>query len=100
LLRYEIVFAYEVRGHLQFLTSREKAIVLDRIERHLRHDPRVPSRNRKLMRPGWMSTWELRLGNLRVYFEAEDEPFPIVSVVAVGRKERDVVRIGNVIVAP
>ena len=47
------------------------------------------------MRPNPVAPWEMRLGNLRVYYEVEQEPEPVVRVLAVGIKERNRVRIGN-----
>ena len=42
-----------------------------------------------------MAPWELRIGDLRVYYELSDEPQPTVTVLAIGIKERDLVRIGG-----
>ncbi len=50
------------------------------------------------MRPNPLAPWELRLGNLRVYYDVEDEPHRIVYVRAVGVKERNRVRIGKEII--
>jgi hypothetical protein len=47
------------------------------------------------MRPNPVAPWELRIGSLRVYYEAYDEPEPMVSILAVGVKERNRVRIGK-----
>jgi hypothetical protein len=47
------------------------------------------------MRPNPLAPWELRIGNLRVYYDIEEEPEPVVYVRAVGIKERNQVRIGK-----
>jgi hypothetical protein len=47
------------------------------------------------MRPNPLAPWELRLGNLRVYFDIVTDPDPVVLVLAVGIKDRDVLRIGK-----
>jgi mRNA-degrading endonuclease RelE of RelBE toxin-antitoxin system len=47
------------------------------------------------MRPNPVAPWELRIGNLRVYYEVKDEPEFIVTILAVGIKEREEVRIGG-----
>ena len=47
------------------------------------------------MRPNPIAPWELRIGELRVYYEVKEEPDPVVTVLAVGVKERNVVRIGG-----
>jgi hypothetical protein len=42
-----------------------------------------------------VAPWELRISNLRVYYEVRDDPKRLVVVKAVGVKERDRVRIGR-----
>ena len=57
--------------------------------------PTVETRNRKPMRPNPIAPWELRVGHLRVYYEVQEEPDPVVRVLAVGVKDRNVVRIAG-----
>ena len=59
------------------------------------HQPNVPTRNRKVLRANRVAAWELRLGDLRVYYAVKDEPEAVVIVKAVGKKERDRVLIGG-----
>lgn len=47
------------------------------------------------MRPNPIAPWELRIGNIRVYYEVEQEPEPRVMILAIGIKERNRVRIGR-----
>jgi hypothetical protein len=47
------------------------------------------------MRPNPIAPWELRIGNLRVYYDIEEEPVARVTVVAVGKKLRNRVMIGG-----
>lgn len=77
------------------LTARQQAIVLDGVDAQLTHQPTVETKNRKPMRPNPLAPWELRLGDLRVYYDVEDEPEPVVYIRAVGIKERNRVRIGG-----
>jgi mRNA-degrading endonuclease RelE of RelBE toxin-antitoxin system len=42
-----------------------------------------------------VAPWELRIGDLRVYYEVKDDPEAVVVVKAVGVKDRDRVRIGG-----
>lgn len=81
--------------HLRLLTSRDRQVVLDGIERHLTAEPLRETRNRKSMRPNPLAPWELRLGALRVYFDVERDPVPLVSILAIGRKEREAVSIAG-----
>ncbi len=45
--------------------------------------------------PNPIAPWELRIGHLRVYFDVEHEPRPLVRILAVGVKDRDRVSIGG-----
>jgi hypothetical protein len=49
------------------------------------------------MRPNPLAPWELRIGILRVYYEIEATA-SVVRILAVGVKERDVVRIGGEVI--
>jgi mRNA-degrading endonuclease RelE of RelBE toxin-antitoxin system len=46
------------------------------------------------MRRNPLAPWELRIGALRVYYEVK-EPDLVVNVLAVGVKDRNIVRIGG-----
>ncbi|QYO65108.1 type II toxin-antitoxin system RelE family toxin [Leptolyngbya sp. 7M] len=63
----------------------------------LSYEPTVPTRNRKEMRPNPLAVWELRIGNLRVYYDV-DEQESVVDIRAIGIKEGNQVRIGGEIV--
>jgi mRNA-degrading endonuclease RelE of RelBE toxin-antitoxin system len=69
------------------LTKRQQSTVLDTVERQLQHQPTVETRNRKPMRPNPLAPWELRIGNLRVYYDIEEEPERVVYILAVGIKQ-------------
>ncbi len=73
----------------------QQAIVLDAVDRRLKHQPTVETRNRKPMRPNPIAPWELRIGTLRVYYDVESEPEAVVCIRAVGVKERNRLRIGK-----
>jgi len=47
------------------------------------------------MRPNPLAPWELRIGNLRIYYDVEEDPESIVYINAVGIKDRNRVRIGG-----
>jgi hypothetical protein len=77
------------------MAARDRAIVLDAVDQQLAHQPTVETRNRKLMRPNPVAPWELRIGDLRVYYDVSDPPNPVVRVLAVGIKVHNIVRIGG-----
>lgn len=80
------------------LTARQQRLVLDAVDEQLTHEPTVETRNRKPMRPNPLAPWELRIGNLRVYYDVEEDPKSLVSIRAVGIKERNKVRIGKEVI--
>lgn len=94
-MAYVIEYSPEAEEHMLWLTKRQQRIVLDSVDRQLSHQPNVETRNRKPMRPNPIASWELRIGELRVYYEVRDEAQPTVMVLAVGLKERDRIRIGG-----
>ncbi len=50
------------------------------------------------MRPNPLAPWELRIGNLRVYFDVEERPEAVVCIRAVGVKQRNRIRIGRKVI--
>ncbi len=50
------------------------------------------------MRPNPLAPWELRIGDLRVYYDVTEDPEPLVFVRAIGIKLRREVRIGKEVI--
>jgi len=92
-LQYRIEYSPETVNHFRVLTTRQQVTVLNTVEKQLRYQPAVETRNRKPMRPNPLAPWELRIGDLRVYYDIEDEPDHVVYIRAVGIKERNNVRL-------
>jgi mRNA-degrading endonuclease RelE of RelBE toxin-antitoxin system len=68
-LPYEIVYAPIALEHLRGLDARQRALVVDTVERQLTHQPEAPARHRKRLRPNPIAPWELRIGDLRVFYD-------------------------------
>jgi mRNA-degrading endonuclease RelE of RelBE toxin-antitoxin system len=94
-LAFEIEYSPDAEDHLRALTARQRTTVLDEVDAQLSHEPNVETRNRKPMRPNPVAPWELRIGDLRVYYDIEYEPVAIVLIRAVGVKIRSIVKIGG-----
>ena len=94
-MAYVIEYSPEAEDHLRWLTARQKRTVVDAVDRQLLNQPNAETRNRKPMRPNPVAPWEFRIGNLRVYYEVKEEPEPAVTILAIGVKERERVRIGG-----
>lgn len=79
---------------------------MDAILKQLSHEPLTETRNRKLLRPNPIASWELRVGALRVFYDVASTPRTpglrsrsLVRILALGKKERNVLRIGGEVVA-
>ena len=92
---YEIEITHEADRHLSTLGAGVRRLILDSLEARLGFEPTKENRNRKKLRPNPIAPWELRLGQLRVYFDVEEEPRRLVRVHAVGVKDRERVLIGG-----
>jgi len=97
-LPYRIDYSPDAEDHMHVLTARQKAIILDAVDDQLIYQPMGETKNRKPMRPNPMAPWELRVGDLRVYYDVEEDLEPVVYIRAVGVKEGNRVRIGNEVI--
>jgi len=95
---YRIEYSPDSEDHMNSLTKRQRVIVMDTVDEQLVYQPNIETRNRKPMRPNPIAPWELRIGDLRVYYDIEEKPESIVYIRAVGIKERNLVRIGEEVI--
>jgi mRNA-degrading endonuclease RelE of RelBE toxin-antitoxin system len=93
---YEIVYEPDALEDMEWLTRRDRVIVTDTVERFLTYQPARPSRRRVQMRRNrYLASWELRIGNLRVYYDVSEDPEPVVLILRVAVKVRERVRLRN-----
>ncbi len=92
---YRIEYSPAAEEHLRTVTARHRAIIFDGVDEQLIHEPAVETRNRKPMRPNPIAPWELRIGDLRVYYDIQEAPETVVTILAIGIKDRDRVLIGG-----
>lgn len=95
-MSYRIVYTTAADEHLHDLTARQQATVLDTANKQLPHQPTIQTRNRKLLRANRLAKWELRIGDIRVYYDVIEEPEPVVLIRAIGQKVRNRVYVGGV----
>lgn len=95
---YQIEYSADAEDHLTYLTKAKQKRVLDSVDRQLAYEPTMETRHRKKMRPNPIAPWELRIGDLRVYYDVEASPRKAVKILAVGEKDRDTVRIAGEII--
>ena len=92
---YRIEYSPATDEHLRALSARQRAMVFDAVDEQLARQPAIETKNRKPMRPNPLAPWELRIGDLRVYYEIAEEPEAVVTILAVGVKDRNRVLIGG-----
>ena len=73
-MRYEISFAPEAIQDLKHLSARNRSIVQDTIERHLRYEPEKTSKSRvKRLRGISRPQYRLRVDEIRVFYDVEEK---------------------------
>jgi len=88
--RPEPRFSPDAVRQLKKLRAYDQRIILDGIKKHLvGGDPLSPSRNRfRLRRTSDWADYELRLGDLRVFYRVDDSK--LVTIMLLGRKKDNV----------
>ncbi len=94
-MAYRIESAPTAIAHLRDLSGRDRAAVVHLVREQLRHEPQLRTRNRKPLRINPLAPWVLRVGRLRVYYEAVESPEPCVTIRAIGIKIRERVLVGG-----
>jgi mRNA-degrading endonuclease RelE of RelBE toxin-antitoxin system len=85
-MRRGILFAPEAASDLKSLSARDRAIVRDAIEQHLRHRPRRISKNRiKRLRGISRPQFRLRVGEIRVFYDVTDKAVEVLAIVPKSR---------------
>jgi mRNA-degrading endonuclease RelE of RelBE toxin-antitoxin system len=85
---FAIVFTGSALDDLHFLKKTAQNVVVDAIEQQLSREPLAQTRNRKPLRPNDLSSWEMRVGPHRVFYDVDDVNQK-VTVKAVGWKEHN-----------
>ena len=85
---FEIELTESAADDLGFLRKPDSRYILSEIERYLSYEPLVPTLRRKPLRPSLLATWELRLGDFRVFYDVVNDA-NIVVIRAVGWKEHN-----------
>ncbi|MBC6481196.1 MAG: type II toxin-antitoxin system RelE/ParE family toxin [Hormoscilla sp. GM7CHS1pb] len=85
---FELTFTASALDDLHYFKKSEQNLVLDSIEQQLIPEPLTVTRNRKYLRPNLLSSWQLRVGIYRVFYDVEPEE-DVVIIKAVGWKEHN-----------
>ncbi len=93
-MAYQLIFSVAAREHLRKMTARQRSLILVTIHEQLPHQPTVETKNRKLLRPNPIASWELRIGTIRVFYEVR-APTEEVWIKSIGIKVGNRVIIGG-----
>ena len=98
-MRFQIAWSRRSRDNLRDFTKREQQQIVDAVHAQLEHNANSENRNRKSLEPNGLANWELRVGNIRVFFDVNliDS---VVELVAIGKKNHNVLRIGGEEIQP
>jgi mRNA-degrading endonuclease RelE of RelBE toxin-antitoxin system len=95
-MAFEINLTPTAAGHVRAFRKFEQQIILDAIEKQLRHEPTTETANRKMLGENELSDWELRVQRFRVFYDvALDNDRQVVKIKAVGHKEHNKLTIGG-----
>ena len=81
-MKYEILFAPEAVQDLKRLSARDRSIVKETIETHLRYDPERMSKSRiKKLRGISRPQYRLRVGEIRVFYDVTGDAVEILAII-------------------
>jgi len=81
-MRYEIIFAPQAVQDLKRLPARNRAIIRDTIEKHLRFEPDKISQSRiKRLQGIRRPQYRLRVGDMRIFYDIVAEDVEILAIV-------------------
>lgn len=81
---FAIEFTLEADDDLNWLRKYEQQIIAA-IKEQLQHQPDRKTRNRKPLRPNPLGEWELRVNNMRIFYDV-DVALEVVRIKAIGYK--------------
>ena len=83
---FQIDFTSDALKDLQLFRAYEQRQIIEAIETQLPYQPTQPTRNRKQLRPNALAEWELRIDNIRVFYNVDTE-LSLIKIEAIGYKE-------------
>jgi mRNA-degrading endonuclease RelE of RelBE toxin-antitoxin system len=100
--RYAIVYASQVKQHLQVIERKHHSLIRQTIEQQLTFEPLQQTRNRKPVYPPapFSASWEIRFGpanRFRVFYDVNLDECE-VDVLAIGEKVGNRLSIGGQVV--
>jgi len=81
-MKPEILFAPEAIQDFKRLSARNRSIVWDAVEKHLRYEPEKVSKSRiKRLRGINRPQYRLRVGEIRVFYDVREQKVEILAII-------------------
>ena len=81
-MKYEILFAPEAVQDFKRLSARDRSIVKETIETHLRYEPERMSKSRiKKLRGISRPQYRLRVGEIRVFYDVTGRAVEVLALI-------------------
>lgn len=81
-MRYEIVFSPEAIQDLKRLSARDRSIIRDELEKHLRFEPDKLSKSRIKRLQGFKQPqYRLRIGDIRLFYDITGNAVMVLAIV-------------------
>lgn len=84
-MAFVIDYSHDALSQLRKLSSKDQRTIAVQVDRQLKHQADVETRNRKPLRDDAECRWELRVGDFRVFYRILPTDLTVV-VTAIGRK--------------
>jgi mRNA interferase RelE/StbE len=81
-MKYEILFAPEAVQDFKRLSARDRSIVKEAIEEHLRYEPQRTSKSRiKKLRGMSRPQYRLRVSEIRVFYDVVERTVEVLAII-------------------
>ncbi len=81
-MKYEILFAPEAVQDLKRLSARDRSVVKETIELHLRYEPERMSKSRiRKLRGITRPQYRLRVGEIRVFHDVAGQAVEVLAII-------------------
>jgi mRNA-degrading endonuclease RelE of RelBE toxin-antitoxin system len=85
---YDIQLSEQAVEDLESFRKYDQVIIYQEMDVQLTSEPDTETKKRKPLRPGHVAEWELRIGDIRVFYDV-DQKASLVKVARLGYKKRN-----------
>jgi len=81
-MEYEVILATEAADDFKGLLARERSIIKEALETHLKHEPQRTSKSRiKKLRGISRPQYRLRVGEFRVFYDVRGNRVEVLAII-------------------